>query len=48
MNKYQRKLFNQAKDYWDNGHTIPLDLFASMASEGMDVPRLEQKYLKQE
>lgn len=48
MTMYQEKLLDEAKDYWSNGYQLPIDLYAQLATEGMDVPRLEQMYLKQE
>lgn len=38
---YQESLLEQAMHYWLRGESLPLNLFASMASEGMDVERLE-------
>lgn len=48
MTPYQRSLLRRAEDYWHNGHHVPLDLFALMASEGMDVETLEAKHINLE
>lgn len=43
---YQESLIEQAMTYWDRGESIPLHLFASMASEGLDVEALEAKHIQ--
>lgn len=37
----------QAREYWDIGQPIPIDLFCAMAREGLDVPALEARYMKE-
>lgn len=44
MTQYQTNLLREARDFWENGHPIPLDLYARLAGEGFDVPALEAKY----
>ena len=44
MTLYQLNLIDQAKEYWQRGDGLPLDLFANMAAEGMDVPALEARH----
>lgn len=41
---YQESLLDQAHEYWSRGESIPLDLFAQLASEGLDVEGLEAKH----
>lgn len=41
MTYHQESLIDQAMHYWNRGESIPLNLFASMAAEGLDVERLE-------
>lgn len=48
MTAYGAKLLAEAKDYWSLGMQLPLDLFSKLAGEGMDVPRLEQQYIKEQ
>lgn len=38
-------LIQRARKFWDNGLQVPLDLFAEMQSEGLDVVSLERTYL---
>lgn len=38
-------LMRQAHEHWNRGEPVPLDLFAQMAREGLDVPALEARYL---
>ncbi len=40
-------LVYRAQHYWERGNQIPLDLFAEMQAEGLDVVSLERQYLKQ-
>lgn len=40
-------LLRQAEDYWNNGHHLPIDLFARMISAGLDVDALERKHMKE-
>jgi molybdopterin-guanine dinucleotide biosynthesis protein A len=42
----EASLLRQAHEYWDNGEYIPLDLFAALASEGLDVPALEARFIQ--
>lgn len=44
----QATLLSQAHEHWSIGEPIPLDLFAQMAREGLDVPALEARYLDKE
>lgn len=39
-------LIARARPYWEQGQSLPLDLFAEMQSIGMDVVALEQQYLR--
>lgn len=45
MTAHQHALLKEAKEYWDIGMQIPLTLYADMATQGMDVPSLEAKYI---
>lgn len=48
MNPYTKvtsSLLRQAHEHWSIGEPVPLDLFSQMASEGLDVPALEARYL---
>lgn len=47
MTATQLRLMDQAQDYWDQGKHLPLDLFARMAQEGLDVETLELKNIKE-
>lgn len=38
-------LIARAMPYWSRGQSLPIDLFAEMQSEGLDVVSLEDKYL---
>lgn len=40
-------LIRQARNYWEKGERLPLDLFARFISAGLDVDALERKYLKE-
>lgn len=44
MNATQERLLSDARDMWERGHRIPLDLYSRMAQEGMDVQTLEDTY----
>lgn len=49
MNPYTpvtASLLRQAREHWAIGEPVPLDLFAAMAAEGLDVPALEARYLE--
>lgn len=48
MSAHAERLINTARCYWENGHVIPLDLFAQMNEAGLDVQRLEGQYLTDE
>jgi hypothetical protein len=37
-------LIERARLYWEQGFTIPLDLFVEMNNAGLDVETLEDKY----
>lgn len=39
------RLLDQAQQYWDQQRPVPLDLFARMAQEGIDVETLEAQAL---
>lgn len=43
---YQESLIDQAMTYWERGESIPLNLFASLAAEGLDVEALEAKHIQ--
>ena len=43
---HQQNLFDKAQEFWLRGKEIPLDLMAEMASEGMDVVALQEKYME--
>lgn len=45
MTAVTERLLDQAQQYWDQNRPIPLDLFARMAQEGLDVEALEAKAL---
>jgi len=45
MTHYSETLFTEALSYWLSGLSIPLELYASMAAEGMNVPALEARYI---
>jgi|TARA_R110002124_G_scaffold244897_6_gene410010 hypothetical protein len=47
MTNYQENLLERAKDMWQRGHRIHLNLFADLAREGMDVEALEAIYFKE-
>jgi hypothetical protein len=47
MTYYQEQLVQEAIDMWERGHRIPMDLYANLAQEGMDVPALEIKHFKE-
>lgn len=38
-------LIARAMPYWEDGQSLPLDLFAEMQSEGLDVVALERRHL---
>ena len=42
----QECLLDEAHEYWDRGHQIPLDLFARLAQTGLDVEALQLQYLE--
>ena len=46
--RVQASLLRQAHEHWDIGQHIPLDLFAAMAAEGLDVPALEARNIKED
>lgn len=37
-------LIARAMPHWERGDTLPLDLFAEMVSEGLDVDALERQH----
>ena len=39
-------LIARAQPYWLRGQSLPIDLFAEMQAEGLDVVALEGKYLQ--
>lgn len=47
MTMYQTNLLEKAHEYWDQGKSLPLSLFAQLAAEGMDVEALEIKHKKE-
>ena len=48
MTSYQQALLDEAIDMWSRGFRIPTDLYAKLAAEGLDVPRLEDAYFVEE
>ena len=38
-------LIARAMPYWQDGQSLPIDLFAEMQSEGLDVVALERRHL---
>lgn len=46
MTYYQESLLDEAMTYWNRGESIPLNLFASLAAEGLDVEALEAKNIQ--
>lgn len=48
MSMYQINLLEQAQEYWERGHSLPITLFARLAGEGMDVETLEAKHRKEQ
>lgn len=48
MSAHTERLIDRACGYWENGHVIPLDLFAQMNEAGLDVQALEDKHLTDE
>lgn len=44
----KQKLLRAAKRRWKNNEVLPLDLFAALVECGVDVERLEQRYLRYE
>jgi len=45
MNRIQHELVAEAKDMWERGFPVPVDLAMQMKTEGIDVERLEAKFL---
>ena len=45
MNRIQHELLAEAKDMWERGYPVPYDVAVNMMAEGLDVERLEAKYL---
>ena len=45
MNRIQHELVAEAKDMWERGFPVPIDLAMQMKTEGLDVERLESKFL---
>ena len=45
MNRIQHELVAEAMDMWERGFPVPIDLAMQMTAEGLDVDRLEAKYL---
>ena len=44
MNRIQHSLLDEAKDMWERGYPVPVDMAMQMKAEGLDVDRLEAKY----
>lgn len=40
-------LLAQADAHWSSGNTLPIDLFAKLVSEGIDVVTEERRHLQQ-
>ena len=45
MNRIQHELLAEAKDMWSRGFPVPVDMAMQMNAEGLDVERLEAKFL---
>ena len=45
MNRIQHELLAEAKDMWSRGFPVPVDMAMQMTAEGLDVERLEAKFL---
>ena len=45
MSRIQHELVAEAKDMWSRGFPVPVDMAMQMKAEGLDVERLEAKYL---
>ena len=45
MNRIQHELVAEAKDMWERGFPVPIDLAMQMKANGLDVERLEAKHL---
>ena len=45
MTRAQEVLLDEAKDMWERGYPVPYDIAVNMMAEGLDVGRLEAKYL---
>ena len=45
MTRAQEVLLDEAKDLWERGYPVPYDVAVHMLAEGLDVQRLEAKYL---
>jgi hypothetical protein len=48
MTYYQETLLEEAKDMWERGFSLTLDLAARLQSEGFDVEALEMKFKKED
>ena len=44
MNRIQHELLADAKDMWERGFPVPVDMAMQMTAEGLDVERLEAKF----
>lgn len=47
MTFYQDTLIREARDMWERGFRIPVDLFSKMTQAGLDVQALEFKFFKE-
>jgi hypothetical protein len=43
---YREKLIREAENFWANRDRLPIDLFAAMVDEGIEVAILERQYIE--
>lgn len=48
MTAHQTDLLREARHMWERGFQVPVELYAAMAKAGMDVPKLEALYFKEQ
>jgi hypothetical protein len=46
-NTYQEHLIARAQRHWSQGRQLPVDLFAKLIAEGLDVVALEHQHMKE-
>lgn len=47
MDRYTESLLARADAHWSAGDVLPIDLFAEMVGEGINVEALEPRHLQQ-